>query len=97
MSDVNLAHRLRVYGRVQGVGFRAFVYREAKLAGCGGWVRNRIDGSVEAVVWGDDDSVDALLKRIEEGPRWGRVDRVEITIESGAGERPAGFEIRSDR
>ena len=94
---MSLAHRLRIYGRVQGVGFRAFVYREAKLAGCSGWVRNRIDGSVEAVVWGDDDSVDALLKRIEEGPRWGRVDRVEITIESGAGERPAGFEIRSDR
>lgn len=94
---MSLAHRLRIYGRVQGVGFRAFVYREAKLVGCSGWVRNRTDGTVEAVVWGDDETVDALLMRIEEGPRWGRVDRVEITIESGAGERPAGFEIRSDR
>ena len=94
---MSLAHRLRIYGRVQGVGFRAFVYREARLAGCSGWVRNRTDGTVEAVLWGDDETVDTLLKRIEEGPRWGRVDRVEITIESGAGERPAGFEIRSDR
>ena len=94
---MSLAHRLRIYGRVQGVGFRAFVDREARLAGCGGWVRNRTDGTVEAVVWGDDETVDALLKRIEAGPRWGRVDRVEITIESGAGERPAGFEIRPDR
>jgi acylphosphatase len=95
--DVILAHRLRIYGRVQGVGFRAFVYREAKLAGCDGWVRNRTDGTVEAVLWGNEETIDALLMRIEEGPRWGRVDRVEITIESGAGERPAGFEIRSDR
>ncbi len=92
-----LAHRLRVHGRVQGVGFRAFVYREAHLAGCDGWVRNRIDGTVEAIVLGVEETVDALLVRIEEGPRWGRVDRVDVTIETGGGEQPAGFEIRSDR
>jgi len=92
-----LAHRLRIHGRVQGVGFRAFVYREAKLADCVGWVRNRTDGTVEALVWGEEETVDALLTRIEEGPRWGRVDRVDVTIENGAEDVCAGFEIRSDR
>lgn len=92
-----LAHRLRIHGRVQGVGFRAFVYREARLLSIDGWVRNRRDGSVEAVVWGEETTVDAFLLRVEEGPRYGRVDRVDVTIETGGSERPDGFDIRSDR
>lgn len=91
------AHRLRVHGRVQGVGFRAFVFREARLIGCDGWVLNRMDGTVEACVWGDEETVDSLLRRIEEGPKWGKVDRVDVTVETGGDDRPAGFEIRSDR
>ena len=91
------AHRLRVHGRVQGVGFRAFVFREARLLGVDGWVRNRTDGSVEALVWGDESSIDALLVRVEEGPTWGRVDRLDVTVETPATERPSGFDIRSDR
>lgn len=93
-----LGHRLRIHGRVQGVGFRAFVYREARLLDVDGWVRNRTDGTVEALVWGDDTAIDELLERIREGPRWGRVDRVDVTVESGDSGRPAaGFEIRADR
>ncbi len=96
-TDVALAHRLRIHGRVQGVGFRAFVVREACLLEIDGWVRNRRDGSVEALVWGEDGAVDALLIRVKEGPRWGRVDRVDVTIETDGVERPNGFNIRSDR
>lgn len=92
-----LAHRLRIHGRVQGVGFRAFVLREARMMELDGWVRNRRDGTVEALVWGKTDAFDALLERIEEGPRYGRVDRVDVTVETGQDDRPSGFNIRSDR
>jgi acylphosphatase len=94
---VSLVHRLRVHGRVQGVGFRAFVAREAALHDVSGWVRNRVDGTVEALAVGDDDAVDGLLRRIREGPRFGRVDRVDVTVEAVDGDRPIGFHIRSDR
>lgn len=94
---MGLAHRLRVYGRVQGVGFRAFVYREARLFDLDGWVRNRRDGTVEALLWGDENAVDRLIERVWEGPPWGRTDRVDVTVESGGEPRPTGFEIRRDR
>ena len=96
-TEVIFSHRLRIYGRVQGVGFRAFVFREARMLGVGGWVRNRVDGSVEALVWGNDAIIDALLVRLDEGPRWGDVDRIEVIVETGGSERPNGFNIRSDR
>ena len=92
-----LAHRLRIHGRVQGVGFRAFVSREARMMEIDGWVRNRRDGTVEALVWGETSAIDGLLARIEEGPRYGRVDRVDVTVETGEDDRPSGFNIRSDR
>jgi len=94
---VVLPHRLRIRGRVQGVGFRAFVYREARLLAIDGWVRNRRDGSVEALVWGEDEVIDGFLSRVREGPRWGRVDHLDVTVETGSGPRPDGFEIRRDR
>jgi acylphosphatase len=89
--------RLRVHGRVQGVGFRAFVWREAAELGADGWVRNRIDGTVEALVWAEPEILDRLLERVREGPRWGRVDRLDVTVEDTRGNRPSGFEIRRDR
>lgn len=79
------------------MGFRAFVFREARLLDIDGWVRNRSDGSVEALVWGEEGAVDALLLRVQEGPRWGRVNRVDVTIETDGVEQPDGFNIRSDR
>lgn len=91
------AHRFRIHGRVQGVGFRAFVLGEARLLEIDGWVRNRTDRSVEILVWGDETTIDALLVQVKEGPQWGRVDRVDVTVETGAGERPNGFNIRPDR
>ncbi len=91
------ARRIRVSGRVQGVGFRAFVWREALALAVNGWVRNRTDGTVEAVIAADDATLDRLLDRIRQGPRWSRVDRIEQTPEASPVAAGTGFEIRSDR
>ncbi len=66
-----------VRGRVQGVGFRWFVEREAKTLGIAGWVRNNSDGSVEVLATGTRDQLSALRSRLQEGPRASRVDNVE--------------------
>jgi acylphosphatase len=63
-----------VHGRVQGIGFRAFVEYEALTRGIGGWVRNRRDGSVEAVLTGDADVVAAMIESCRTGPPGARVD-----------------------
>ncbi|MBM3521240.1 MAG: acylphosphatase [Alphaproteobacteria bacterium] len=70
------AIRLLIEGRVQGVGFRAFVAREAKARGLEGFVRNRADGSVEAVLAGPDRDVAAVEAACRRGPSLSRVDRV---------------------
>jgi acylphosphatase len=66
-----------VRGRVQGVGFRAFVEHEALSRGIEGWVRNRRDGTVEAVFTGDPASVEAMIAACRTGPRGSHVDDVE--------------------
>jgi acylphosphatase len=63
-----------VHGRVQGVGFRAFVEREALTRGIEGWVRNRRDGSVEALFAGDADVVAGMIEACAQGPLGARVD-----------------------
>jgi len=68
-----------VRGRVQGVGFRWFVEREAHILGIAGWVRNNHDGSVEVLAQGSRDQLAGLHSRLREGPRAARVDRVEVT------------------
>ena len=71
------ARRFVVRGRVQGVGFRWFVEREAHLLGISGWVRNNTDGSVEIHAQGSRDQLSGLRSRLREGPRAARVDLVE--------------------
>ena len=71
------ARRFVVRGRVQGVGFRWFVEREAHLLGIAGWVRNNADGSVEVLAMGTRDQLLGLRSRLREGPRAARVDDVE--------------------
>jgi len=71
------ARRLRVEGRVQGVGYRDWLVREAGRLGLSGWVRNLGDGSVEAVVAGQEAAVQALLSACRRGPPLARVDRIE--------------------
>lgn len=68
--------RFFVAGRVQGVGFRAFLIREANAAGLTGWARNRSDGSVEALAAGPETALDGFLAVARQGPRAARVDRV---------------------
>ena len=63
-----------VHGRVQGVGFRAFVEQEALTHGIEGWVRNRRDGSVEALFVGDPEAVAEMIAACGEGPLGARVD-----------------------
>lgn len=75
-----------VSGRVQGVGFRAFVQREALKLGVKGWVRNLGDGRVEAVMEGTAEQVEGLLERVREGPRGARVQKVAVTEEAATGE-----------
>lgn len=58
-----------IEGRVQGVGYRAWVEREAKARGLAGWVRNRGDGSVEAVFCGEADEIRAMVEACQKGPR----------------------------
>ncbi len=62
------AKRLRIAGVVQGVGFRAWMVRQAQTVGVCGWVRNRGDGTVEALVYGETASVEELLRLCRRGP-----------------------------
>ena len=71
------SRRFVVRGRVQGVGFRWFVEREAHILGIAGWVRNNADGSVEVMAQGTRDQLSGLRSRLREGPRAARVDAVE--------------------
>jgi acylphosphatase len=73
------AKRYVVRGRVQGVGFRWFVEREAHMLGIAGWVRNNHDGSVEVLAQGPRDQLSGLHGRLREGPRAARVDAVEVS------------------
>jgi len=77
---------------VQGVGYRAFVEIEALELGLEGWVRNRRDGSVEAVFHGSEDAVEEMLQKCAAGPPAAAVVRVEL-IGEGVGAFD-GFEVR---
>ena len=73
------ARRYVVRGRVQGVGFRFFVEREAHMLGVAGWVRNNYDGTVEVLAMGTREQLMGLRSRLREGPRAARVDEVEVS------------------
>lgn len=87
-----IRRRVIVKGNVQGVGFRYSVRERARQRGVSGWVSNRTDGSVEAVLEGDDGSVETLVAFMREGPRAADVDRVDVTAEEPEGLR--GFDVR---
>jgi len=76
-KNATLTHRFVVRGRVQGVGFRWFVEREAHILGISGWVRNNADGSVEVLAQGSREQLLGLRLRLRQGPRAARVDDVE--------------------
>ena len=81
---------LVIHGRVQGVFFRQSMQREAQYQAVSGWVRNRSDGAVEAVVQGEPGAVDAIVRWAQRGPERAHVERVEIA--PGDGDY-SGFEV----
>jgi acylphosphatase len=92
MGGFATRRRVVVHGRVQGVAFRAHTQRRAAQVGAAGWVRNRPDGSVEAVFEGPPSAVDAMLDFCRRGPSFARVERVDVAEEPPEG--LADFEIR---
>jgi len=78
-----MAKHLRIIGLVQGVGFRDAMCREAERLGVAGWVRNCRDGTVEAVVDGAPDAVDAIVAWAHRGPRAARVAGVAVSDTTG--------------
>ncbi|MEO5335552.1 MAG: acylphosphatase [Magnetospirillum sp. WYHS-4] len=74
--------QVRIEGRVQGVWYRAWTRGEAVKRGLAGWVRNRADGSVEALFSGPADAVDAMVRDCWDGPPAARVDRIAVNASS---------------
>jgi acylphosphatase len=83
-----------VHGRVQGVGYRASLRAEALRLGLEGWVRNREDGTVEALVAGSAEGVDELLAWARTGPRFARVTAVDVHAVDPAEEPAPGSGLR---
>jgi acylphosphatase len=86
-----------IIGRVQGIGFRAWTHHQAELRGLDGWVRNRRQGSVEAVFSGPQSVVDAMIEACREGPAGAVVDRIEAakTDDTMVPRPGSGFEVRA--
>jgi acylphosphatase len=88
-----IVRRLQITGRVQGVGFRYAMQHEALRLGVSGWVRNRREGSVEALAQGTAEAVDALIAWARRGPSAARV--ADVQVEPGVSEPLADFELRA--
>ena len=71
------ARRLVIHGRVQGVWYRDWTVQAARSLGLRGWVRNCPDGTVEAMLEGDEETVREMVRRMHEGPPAARVDRID--------------------
>lgn len=76
----SVAVHLRIRGRVQGVWYRGWMADEARILGLAGWVRNRFDGSVEALIVGPEPALREMIARCRRGPRSARVEDIEQTI-----------------
>jgi len=83
-----MAISLRIRGRVQGVWYRGWMVDEARGRGLGGWVRNRRDGSVEALIVGPEQALREMIASCYHGPRAARVEDIQQTPidDSGVGE-----------
>jgi acylphosphatase len=92
VADSPVRNRVVASGRVQGVFFRDATRREASGRGVAGWVRNRDDGTVEAVFEGPRDAVSALVEFCRAGPGSARVERLDVEPQEPEG--LSGFEVR---
>ena len=91
MSGVRRAVRVRICGRVQGVWFRGWTCQQAIARGLSGWVRNRQDGSVEALLVGPPDAVEAMIAACRRGPSHARVEALTIEEAGPEADDVAGF------
>ena len=80
------AKRLIIAGRVQGVGYRHWLIARAEAAGLSGWVRNRPDGTVEALIAGETAAVEELVRQCRRGPRLAVVTSIEEAFSEAPGE-----------
>ena len=80
---MDVTRHLRIEGRVQGVGFRFYMQRKALELGVTGWVRNRLDGTVEAVVQGTPEAVETMIAAARRGPRNAMVSALRVSESSG--------------
>jgi acylphosphatase len=85
MTTETVRKRVVVHGRVQGVWFRASAREHALAHGVAGWVRNRPDGAVEAVLEGEPDAVQQVVRFLHTGPPGARVERIEVRDEQPEG------------
>jgi acylphosphatase len=92
MQGEPIRRRAVVHGRVQGVFFRDTARQRARGLGLSGWIRNRPDGTVEAVIEGEPQAVQEMLRELRVGPPRARVDRLDVTEEPPEG--LSGFQIR---
>lgn len=83
---------IKVSGKVQGVGFRFYTQKEARLLGVSGFVKNMRDGSVYIEAEGESDVMEAFILWCRKGPEWARVD--DISIQNKPKENFDGFDIR---
>jgi acylphosphatase len=88
-----MRRRVLVRGEVQGVFFRDSTRKEAESRGVAGWVRNRDDGSVEAVFEGPADAVDAMVEWCRSGPSRADVEDMDVSVEDDS-DGLEGFEVR---
>jgi acylphosphatase len=89
MAEAVVRVRAVVHGRVQMVGFRAFVIRHAGDAGLSGTVRNEPDGSVETVLEGPRPDVERMVELLRQGPTYARVERIDVEYSNPTGSLPA--------
>ena len=91
-SEEILKVNLTISGKVQGVGFRYFVLREAQKLGINGWVSNKSNGNVEAFAQGEKADLERFIAKVKEGPSFSRVEDVSLNWVNEA-DQYFGFEI----
>ena len=88
----NLTVNMKITGKVQGVGFRYYVLRQAQELGIRGWVSNKPNGDVEALAQGEKTDLEQFIFKVKEGPYFSRVEDVSLNCLNEA-ENYFGFEI----
>jgi acylphosphatase len=87
-----VGRKVRLFGRVQGVFFRQWTIKQARALGVSGWVHNRTDGSLEALIQGDEGAVTQMIEGMRQGPPQAHVE--DLTIEVVEPEAVKGFSVR---